>query len=327
MKKFNPEEELKKIQNKNISINTSSRIKGSLIPALLLACFGVSILGTTISNSLSVDEEKYYTVNIDIINGQQTQYIKKVSQGPFEATIESDATFGSINCTKGYLSYDSETNKVSSTNISEDTDCILSFMEDGTKNIELSQLKSINDNDGKSYYFKGNSQNNYFKIGNTMFRIIRINGDGTYRLITNDNISNSSFGTTNDYNNSNIKNILNDWINNFKINNIVEKDYDYNNYQNIELDNLINMENYYLSNVGLLSVKEAYLISDGITESYLDGNYYLANGNGLENVYIMNGSIISNQNSNIEYGIRPVINIKIDKLKGQGTEELPYEIG
>ena len=39
------------------------------------------------------------------------------------------------------------------------------------------------DNDGKSYYFRGNIENNYFKLNDMMFRIVRINGDNTVRLV------------------------------------------------------------------------------------------------------------------------------------------------
>lgn len=327
MKKFNPEEELRKIQNKNITINSASRIKGSYIPALLLACFGVAILGTTISNGLSMEDNNFYTVNIDIINGQQSQYIKKVSAGEFSAVIENDATFGSINCTKGTLSYDPETSRVYSNNINEDTECILSFMNDGTKNIQISQLNRISDNNGKSYYYKADAKNNYIKLGDTMFRIVRINGDGSYRLITEKSLDATTFGSNNDYVNSNIKDILNNWVQKFENYNLVEEDFDINNYQGLELDTLIAEYSYINSKVGLLNVREAYLITDGITDGYLSGSFFLSNGYGLENVWAIKDGVITNTSIYDTLNIRPVINIKPNSIKGQGTEELPYEIG
>lgn len=39
------------------------------------------------------------------------------------------------------------------------------------------------DNDGKTYYFRGNVTNNYFKIGDLLFRIVRINGDNSVRVV------------------------------------------------------------------------------------------------------------------------------------------------
>jgi len=53
-------------------------------------------------------------------------------------------------------------------------------------------LVTTNDNDGISYYFRGNVQNNYVKIGELLFRIVRINGNGSVRLIY-DNILNERY--------------------------------------------------------------------------------------------------------------------------------------
>ena len=40
------------------------------------------------------------------------------------------------------------------------------------------------DTDG--YYYKGNIENNYVKYGNRFFRIIRINNDGSVKVVTDD---------------------------------------------------------------------------------------------------------------------------------------------
>lgn len=42
------------------------------------------------------------------------------------------------------------------------------------------------DDDGTTYYFKGNVEDNYVRFANLTWRIIRINGDGTVRLILDD---------------------------------------------------------------------------------------------------------------------------------------------
>jgi len=46
-----------------------------------------------------------------------------------------------------------------------------------------SGVYKANDNDGISYYFRGSVTNNYVKFANKYWRIIRINGDGSIRLI------------------------------------------------------------------------------------------------------------------------------------------------
>ena len=60
--------------------------------------------------------------------------------------------------------------------------------DDGTVNVtgaesENSLLCSAPDNYGTSYYYRGNVTNNYVKFANFYWRIVRINGDGSIRLI------------------------------------------------------------------------------------------------------------------------------------------------
>lgn len=60
--------------------------------------------------------------------------------------------------------------------------------DDGTVNVtsaesENSLLCNAPDNYGNSYYFRGNVQNNYVYFANFYWRIIRINGDGSIRMI------------------------------------------------------------------------------------------------------------------------------------------------
>ena len=60
--------------------------------------------------------------------------------------------------------------------------------EDGTVNVtsvesENSLLCSAPDNYGTSYYYRGNVSNNYVKFANFYWRIVRINGDGSIRMI------------------------------------------------------------------------------------------------------------------------------------------------
>ena len=60
--------------------------------------------------------------------------------------------------------------------------------DDGSVNItsaesENSLLCMAPDNYGTSYYFRGNVQNNYVYFANLYWRIIRINGDGSIRMI------------------------------------------------------------------------------------------------------------------------------------------------
>ena len=50
-----------------------------------------------------------------------------------------------------------------------------------------------------TYYFRGNVTNNYVKFAGLTWRIVRINEDGTVRIILNDRIGNTTYVSDNSY--------------------------------------------------------------------------------------------------------------------------------
>ncbi len=56
-----------------------------------------------------------------------------------------------------------------------------------------SGLYKTEDDDGTSYYFRGAIDNNYVSFANQLWRIVRINGDGSIRLIKSESIGASKF--------------------------------------------------------------------------------------------------------------------------------------
>ena len=84
-------------------------------------------------------------------------------------------------------------------------------------------LIKTKDDQGDAYYFRGAIDNNYVKFANQMWRIVRINGNGSVRLVLNDILSetvayNSDTEETDNYtdkllfNNSTIKEKLDAWL-------------------------------------------------------------------------------------------------------------------
>ena len=60
---------------------------------------------------------------------------------------------------------------------------------------------NVNTEEGKTtYYFRGNVTNNYVSFAGLTWRIVRINEDGSIRLITQDNVGTSRFNSINDDN-------------------------------------------------------------------------------------------------------------------------------
>ncbi len=76
-------------------------------------------------------------------------------------------------------------------------------------------LIESSDDLGGCYYFRGNVNNNYVEFANLTWRIVKINGDGSVKLVLNDLINNSTQFYKEDYDlnfeNSNAFQILSNW--------------------------------------------------------------------------------------------------------------------
>ena len=75
--------------------------------------------------------------------------------------------------------------------IEEEPDFSVGFPNANTSEEEIKKLSGLyktEDDEGTSYYFRGAVENNYVKFADMVWRIVRINGDGTIRLLQNDGI-------------------------------------------------------------------------------------------------------------------------------------------
>ena len=182
-------------------------------------------------------------------------------------------------------------------------------------NDESGLYKSIDTNTGDpTYYFRGNVENNYVSFAGFTWRIVRINEDGTIRIIMQDGINNNAtykFNSNNNnytymyYSNSEVKPILENWYqtnigNNKKIaNKVVNGNYyceqaktkyhssytsgnaimtTYTSYDpNFKCSTDGNNKGLVNSSVGLLNYDELVYAGGYYGES--DGNYYLNNNN------------------------------------------------
>ncbi len=188
------------------------------------------------------------------------------------------------------------------------------------------------DTDG--YYFQGKVANNYVSLMNRIFRIIRINNNGTVKLISEDIVSQFMWGENSSYQNSN----LYSWLTKTK---------DPNSgvfYQSISDANQYLVKTKYqedqLSNKKVIASKKNF--SDWITtltvhdyvnakgeESYLNnGKYFWILGHDEQenNLYVDEEGIIQLGNIEESYGIRAVLTIKKNFAitQGEGTVENPY---
>ncbi len=165
-------------------------------------------------------------------------------------------------------------------------------------------LISSMDNDGPTYYFRGAVTNNYLKIGDHMFRIVRINGDETVRIVLDERLdikTSYNLKTSDDpktlsgLQESTAKEALNNWYEeNLKEydeffaqstfcsdSNFINESVDgkrSNTYQRIYLNNNVSFKcnnNVQKFKVGLLSADE--ILFAGASKDEANKNYYLHN--------------------------------------------------
>ena len=166
-------------------------------------------------------------------------------------------------------------------------------------------LISTNDDDGISYYFRGESEKNYVQIGNYLFRIIRINGDGTVRVILEDKISDEYEYNTNTlenisdnviFDNTTLATNLNKWLENNLgnyLNSIVDGKFCVDTEFNNHISGVTYTDGYrrtfyedpsltckgttYTGKIGLINIDE--LLFAGATRGEDNKKYYLYNEN------------------------------------------------
>ena len=226
--------------------------------------------------------------------------------------------------------------------------------------------KSTATNDGSpTYYFRGNVENNYVSFAGFTWRIVRINEDGTIRLIMSEGIYGSKiYGNSNQYYTlSNLSNNLNYWyeekIKNNYSNKLATGDYyceqakvkSSNNYSfgnavvelytdyvpNFKCEEDGNGHGIVKSNIGLLTYDE--IVYAGGYYNKNNNQIYLNNGNITwtmsPNGYwyyssvweLRSGMIYSQDSANASWTIRPVINLKADITAiGSGTSTDPFVV-
>ena len=193
---------------------------------------------------------------------------------------------------------------------------------DNYNNVDKGLFKEL-DKYGYTYYYRGNVDNNYLEINNELWRIIRINGNNTIRIIKDEKI-----------------NVENDDYKKIEVNSEIEKWY----INNKDLYDKYTVTDYFcineLDSINIIptlncnSVKEydVYMIDAneillaGANNGYLNDNIYSST---LVNKSIINlkkdtGLVVIDDDI---YNIKPVINIKNTNVSGgNGTKSNPYKI-
>lgn len=233
-----------------------------------------------------------------------------------------------------------------------------SLTENGESALLDEGLLKKEDDLGVSYYFRGNVKNNNVIFANKNWKIVKINGDGSVKLVLNGILEEISkyYNENYDFTSSVIYEKLNNWYDNnltdysdyiayykFCNDNVLEEG-NYTSYNRVitnKIPTFVCLGNQINSRIGLLTIDEVSLAGGSTSENK---EYYLYNENiktpyytmsGALNKYDLyypfavdeNGTITSNINGNLLRGVRPVINIvKTAKVSGDGTIDNPYQI-
>ena len=204
-------------------------------------------------------------------------------------------------------------------------------------------LIKTKDDIGEAYYFRGNVLNNYVNFGGYTFRILRINGDGTIRLILNDALEeiaayNSNIDEVDDYTTkllleeATINEKLNSWVNtnleeysryivptNFCSETAVNNEENNTSYL-ISYNRLIVDDNPTLACLGkVINAKVGLITADevvfaGAYHDRINTNYFLYNSAIKNGWWTMTGSkIISSNNSASVFVVMPNGGLNSDK--------------
>lgn len=329
------------------------------------------------------DEQKYYYIQLSDVYASNVNYELKSSDDlDVSNTLKSDIIYNqvainsneTINYTMNFTSSSKEnysgTIKIglraneensfadmilSNNNISSTS--LTSFGEAATLDEGLLESK---DDLGVAYYFRGAVTNNNVSFAGYNWKIVKINGDGSVKLVLDGIIEELSnyYDESSSFNESAILDVLESWYDT----NLVDYSsyiayYKFCNDTVLEANGTTYMAyNRIVTNkiptfvclgysengkIGLLTADEV-VMAGGSTDS--NNSYYLYNSSIETNYYTMtnariDGSLyypfIVNIEGGLEYdtngtlvrGVRPVINIiKTAKVSGSGTVDDPYTI-
>ena len=285
-------------------------------------------------------ETKEYTLKFKLINRQNTETANYEGK-KFIATLEINSVYikSNINTATNYILANNTTT-------------------------DIEGLVETNDTDTgeKVYYYRGNVSNNYVKFNDQLWRIIRINEDGSIRIIKDDNLQynvqynvDSKADGANEYANSNISNELDKYYNEtlkkydsmIKEENYCTKlsvvrndtmktadtDRNYLEYtpsfkcmnQEKRKVGLISYNEVVLSGMNYMSNDTSYLNNGDNKSTWVASKAGVVNYNNEKYVWYINSSLKDTDVADTDISIRPVVNIKPTlNATDKGTIDNPY---
>ena len=152
------------------------------------------VIGTIlITNNIEPEEVQSYELIVTYKEQNEDQSVDMNKKIYAKANIVNPSTFGALGTgTLASAIIDSAKTAVESSDTTR-TSWGTSTVPTSQRNKEnIKLLNNVPDDYGISYYFRGNVNDNYVSFANKTWRIVRINGDGSVRIILDDVIKNES---------------------------------------------------------------------------------------------------------------------------------------
>ena len=341
---------------------------------------GDAILSFSVTNNSA--EEKYYYIQFSDVYADDVDYILTSETLEITNKLKSDIITNQVaisgNETVNYtLALNSNQSseysgkiQVGVRNNEENTfsDVILSnnpvngttLSNIGDNAVDDEGLLAMEDDLGTSYYFRGNVTNNNVSFAGFNWKIVRINGDGSVKLVLDDIIEEIGSYYDNEFGfaSSTALEILNrfyetelinysNYIASYKFCNdtiLTDDNQTFNAYNRTVVNKIptfVCLGDTTNQKIGLLTIDEVMLAGASTSDntnyylynSDIDTDYYtMSSAKYANNVYYpfivtTNGAIDYNTSGELLRGIRPVINIiKTARVTGDGTQDNPYQI-
>lgn len=307
------------IKSSNNEVNVADNLKSEII-----------------SNNILIDGNKTDTYTVDFKTGNAENYSGKIVVG---LKKNESNTFADAIKANNEIKENPVTNP-------------------GTNATEAEGLIKSKDDLGDAFYFRGAVTNNFVSFAGFTWRIVKINGDGSVKLVLNeviDTLSKYYEFTDADFGNSIIKTSLNNWyktnlseysdyIANYKYCNdlvfdeVSNKYVAYNRIATDKIPTYICLGTAGNEKIGLLTADEVMLAGASLDAN---NNYYLYNSKIETDYFTMtsakndgvyypfvvkaDGNIASDVDGTLLRAVRPVISIiKTASVSGTGTSEDPY---
>ena len=316
--------------------------KGSNVNYIIKSDTDLEISGTLKSeilfNQISIDSNVTHNWVIEYINNGDDKY---------SGTIKVGTKRNENNVFSEVILDNNKVGDISLSNIGEEA-----TIDEG--------LLSGKDDLGIAYYFRGKVTNNNVHFANLDWKIVKINGDGSVKLVLNgitDEISKYyddkykfSEAAINDYLNTWYDEYLSEYsdyiVYNKFCNDLLQENESstyiaYNRINTNKIPTNLCLGTVENLKIGLLTADEVMLAGGGLKDNtdyylYIKDNttpYWTMTSaqyrSKLYFPYVVSpkGALVNNVAGNLLRGVRPVINIiKNAKVTGNGTEENPYEL-